>query len=330
LIIVRVLLGFADGAFTPASISATIEASSPEHIGRNTGIQQMMLTLCGLGISPLIVAALLPVMSWRWVFAVFVIPALLVAWLTHRICPGAPAGAHIEKKGFFTDLKFVLSYPNIWIAMIDMLCWIACLITTSAFMPSYLLEYLLLNEEQMETVMSAIGFGATAGTLILSWLSDRLGRKPVLLISAAGACSMLGVLKHSVASTLPLFVSLFMVHFFNNAALALTVGPIVAETAPPAMIASASGIVVAVGELLGGGLAPMFVGQFVDRFGIVHLLWLPIASTLLGFLVSLFLEEKHGLTASCCEQDGSSTDEGDEDSSTEDSASTEEDKPPKV
>ncbi|CAK0847622.1 unnamed protein product [Prorocentrum cordatum] len=117
LIMVRVLLGFADGAFTPASISATIESSSPEHVGRNIGIQQMMLTLCGLGISPLAVAALLHVMDWRWVFSVFVIPALLTAWLTARIIPDAPAGAHNEKQGPLSDLKLVLSYRNVWIAM---------------------------------------------------------------------------------------------------------------------------------------------------------------------------------------------------------------------
>jgi len=183
-------------------------------------------------------------------------------------------------------------------------------------MPSYLEDYLLLAEGQMGTVMSAIGFGATAGTLILPWLSDRLGRKPVMLISAAGACSMLWALKSSVASTVPLFLSLFMVHFFNNSAITLTVGPVCSEAVPPGVMASATGIVIAVGELLGGGLAPILVGQFVEQFGIEYLLWLPIASTCIGFLASLFLEENHGLAASCWEQDGSASEGEEEDSTT--------------
>ena len=45
LVAVRLVMGFADGAFTPASISATIEASPPERHGRNIGLQQMTLTL---------------------------------------------------------------------------------------------------------------------------------------------------------------------------------------------------------------------------------------------------------------------------------------------
>ena len=59
LVVVRLVMGFADGAFTPASISATIEASPQKRHGRNIGIQQMTLTLFGLGLAPLAVAGLL-------------------------------------------------------------------------------------------------------------------------------------------------------------------------------------------------------------------------------------------------------------------------------
>lgn len=52
LVAVRLVMGFADGAFTPASISATIEASPPERHGRNIGIQQMTLTLLGWDLRP--------------------------------------------------------------------------------------------------------------------------------------------------------------------------------------------------------------------------------------------------------------------------------------
>lgn len=175
--------------------------------------------------------------------------------------------------------------------MVDMLCWLACLVTTSAFIPSYLLDHLLMTQRQMEIVMSSIGFGATSGTLLLPWLSDRFGRKPVMLISAFGTCSMLLVLKSLGANTLSLFMALFMVHFFNNSAITLTVGPLCAETVPPELMASASGVVIAVGEILGGGLVPILVGQFVQRFGIAHLFAPPIATTCLGFLFSFLIRE---------------------------------------
>src|ERR1017187_1368759 len=88
LIAVRLVMGFADGAFTPASISATIEASPPERHGRNIGIQQMTATLFGLGFAPLMVTALLRVIEWRWIFVVFALPGLLLTWLTWRVVAG--------------------------------------------------------------------------------------------------------------------------------------------------------------------------------------------------------------------------------------------------
>jgi MFS family permease len=87
LVIVRVAMGFADGAYTPTSIAATIEASSPQRHGLNIGIQQMMLPLCGLGLAPLLVAGLLQLISWRWIFLIFVLPGLLLAYAVWRVIP---------------------------------------------------------------------------------------------------------------------------------------------------------------------------------------------------------------------------------------------------
>lgn len=81
LVLVRVVMGFADGAYTPPSISATLEASPPKRHGLNIGIQQMMLPLCGLGIAPIIVAELLHVIDWRWIFLVFSLPGFVLAYL---------------------------------------------------------------------------------------------------------------------------------------------------------------------------------------------------------------------------------------------------------
>src|ERR1700684_2833378 len=84
---VRIVMGRADGAYTPTSIAATIEASAPQRHGLNIGIQQMMLPLCGLGIAPLLVAALLRFIDWRWVFPLFVLPGLALAYAVWRVIP---------------------------------------------------------------------------------------------------------------------------------------------------------------------------------------------------------------------------------------------------
>jgi len=75
LMILRAMMGLADGAYTPPSIIATLEASRPSRHGLNLGIQQMMLPLFGLGLAPIIVTQLLHVIDWRWIFPLVSIPA---------------------------------------------------------------------------------------------------------------------------------------------------------------------------------------------------------------------------------------------------------------
>jgi fucose permease len=87
-----------------------------------------------------------------------------------------------------------------------------------------------------------------------------------------------------------LFTFLFLVHFFNNALITLTVGPLCSEAVPAALMATASGLVIAVGELLGGGLMPFIVGHVAQRFGIDHILWLPMVGAAVGFLLCLAIK----------------------------------------
>ena len=78
-------------------------------------------------------------------------------------------------------------YRNIPLNIVGMLCLLTCTVVLSALFPNYLTDYLHLNMQQMGYVLSAIGFGGMLGTLGLPALSDRLGRKPVVILSIFGA-----------------------------------------------------------------------------------------------------------------------------------------------
>jgi predicted MFS family arabinose efflux permease len=292
LIAVRVIMGFADGAYTPASIAGTLGASPPGRRGLNIGIQQMMMPLFGLGFAPLFVAGVLRFIEWRLVFLIFVIPGLLLAFSVWKTIPDPSRPIQPERRLTWSDWRAVLGFSDVRIAAMLMLCWLTCLITTSAFMPNYLVDHLQLRSQEMGVVMSAIGLGATAGTLLLPWLSDKIGRKPVMALSSLGVLAsllLLANIKHGVAI---LFAVLFLVHFFNNALIALTVGPLCTEAVPSSLMATASGLVIAVGELFGGGLAPVIVGRVAQRFGIEQVLWLPILMMSAGFLLCLAIKGK--------------------------------------
>ncbi len=288
LLLVRIAMGLADGAYTPVSITATLESSSPRRYGLNIGIQQMMLPLFGLGLSPLLVAWLLQYIGWRYVFSLVTIPGLILAYAVYKIVPRKASGlpteafAHGHGGNWIADWKHAIAYRNVWVAMGMMLCWLTCLMCTSALLPSYMEDHLHLTSVSRSLVMSAIGWGSALGTITLPWLSDILGRKPVMLVSTVGVGVSLYLFSATGANPALLFAFLFAVHFFNNALITLTVGPICTEAVPVGLMATASGMVIAAGEFFGGGIAPIISGQVADRFGIQNILWLPIGAMVLA------------------------------------------------
>lgn len=289
LIVARVLIGLADGAFVPASIAETMAVSPPQRTGRNVGLQQMTALLFGLGFAPLLIPPLLHIVDWRWIFAIFVPPGLLLSWLAYRIIPDRATGG--RGPAHWTDWREVFQFANVRIGMILMLSWLTCLVTVSAFLPSYMLDHLGLSFAQMGSVMSAIGFGSALGTIILPWLSDHFGRKTIMLVGTAIVGCALVLLSLSGPDVPRLFACLFCVMFGNLALITLTVGPLCAEAVPQRLMATASGLVIACGELFGGGLAPVLAGYVAESFGIEHVLWLPLAVITGAFLLCTTIRE---------------------------------------
>ncbi len=294
LVLVRALMGVADGIYAGPSIVATLEASKPSRHGRNLGLQQMMLPLFGLALAPILVTQLLQAMNWRWIF-VLVTPfgLLIAAGMAHVLRPPARPAPMRPDPGGRAPARWgdIVRTRNIRHNMIGMLCWLICLVVTSALLPSYLTDYLHLSLRQMGFVLSAIGFGGAAGDVLMPMLSDRIGRKPVMLICTAGAAASLLLLMRQGPEPVPLFVLLLLTNFFNFALIVLTVGPISTESVPPELMASASGLVICTGEIFGGGIAPILAGGVAERFGIQYILPLAVGGLVVGFLNSCMLTE---------------------------------------
>jgi MFS family permease len=183
-----------------------------------------------------------------------------------------------------------LRYRNIKLNIVGMFCWLTSLTVLTAMMPSYLIDHLHYGMKQMGFVLSAMGLGSCLGTVALLTLSDYIGRKPVMLISIAGAIISIFLLSRV---TEPAFVYAFLLAgcFFNFGALTLTTGPLSAESVPPSLMASASGLVIGVGEIFGGGVAPILVGFIVSFWGIDKIFLLAMAALGVGFCIAMMLTE---------------------------------------
>jgi MFS family permease len=258
LIALRAMMGLAEGAYVPASITATVEASKSSRVGLNVGLQQMAAPLLGLGFGPLIAVGLLKVLpSWHYVFSVVAIPGLIIALLMARVIRHDPPHS-VENHTTEKTVGFLhaLGNRNVIFNIIGMCLYLATLIVLSAFMPSYLTDHLKLDIDSMGMVLAGQGLGSFVGMVAIPAISDRLGRKPVMIVSLAIEFVALFALMGIGASPVLLFVALFVATFMNAGVVAITVGPLTNASVPPAIAATATGLVVGVGEIFGGALAP--------------------------------------------------------------------------
>jgi len=291
LLLIRGLMGLAEGAYVPASIVATIEASKPTRVGLNIGLQQMASPLVGSFLGPLIAIGLLKVLpNWHWVFAVVSIPGLVVAYLLARVLRDrqpAPLGrAQLDPT---VSWRHVLSERAVLVNTASMCCFLTCLLVLAAFMPNYLVDHLKLNFDAMSIVLSAFGAGGCLGMVLVPALSDRLGCKPVMVGAMVIALSALWMLP-SVGGTqsAALCALLFVAAFMNTGVLAINVGPVTHGSVPERCVTTATGVVVGVGEVFGGAAAPAMAGTVAQRLGIVSVPWIAIGAMSLALVIVLF------------------------------------------
>lgn len=294
LLLIRALMGIAEGAFTPTSVAAVGEASHPSRRGRNQGLQLSMFALMGLGLAPIIATQLLRVVpSWHWVFAVSAVPGLIVALLIAALLRDAPraapaAGAQASASPRWSEL---FGSRNVLLAMLATFCAMAGIFVIGAMVPNYLVDYLHLDTSQMGFVVSAIGFGGFLGEFGLASLSDYAGRRLTSVLAFTGAALSLYVFARIGANPWTLFIVLFVVSFFALGMLGVLTGPIATEAAPAGLVASAIGITSGAGEIFGGGVAPAIAGYIAQHNGIQFTLQFALGGLICGIFVSMFLIE---------------------------------------
>jgi MFS family permease len=297
LLAVRSLMGLAEGAFCPASVTAAGEASLPRRRGFNQGVQMSLFALLGFGFAPIIATQLLQVLpSWRQVFMVVAVPGLILAFLITRVIREP---AHLGGEAASSDVprpstepwSGVLAAHNVRIATFGLLCAMSCIFVMGAMVPNYLVDHLKLVPTTMGFVMSAMGWGGFVGEFAVPGLSDRIGRRWAAVIAFAGAILGTWFFARTAANPLSLFMWLAVMSFFGIGLLSLLTGPVAVEAVPPGLAASAVGFVSGTGEIFGGGVAPIIAGYVADGYGIASVFWVPIVGLSLGGVAMLFMRE---------------------------------------
>lgn len=295
LMLIRGIMGIAEGAFTPASVAATSEASLASRRGFNLGFQMSMFSLLGLGVAPILATQLLRVMpSWHWVFMVSAVPGLIVAGLCAKILRDRPRAATLRANSINrpgAQWRSIFANRNVVVAIAAMLCAMSGIFVIGAMVPTYLITVLHLNAQSMGFVASALGFGGFIGSFSLSGISDYVGRKVAAIGAFAVAAVLLFVFARTGADPAKLFALLFGISMCSIGLLSLLCGPIATEAAPAGLVASTIGLISGIGEIFGGGVAPVIAGYVAQNFGLPHVFDFAMGGLALGIFVVLMLVE---------------------------------------
>jgi MFS family permease len=292
LIVARLAMGAAEGPTPVLGIAMLMRASAPAQRGLNMGILSLSGGLIGFALGPLLLVSLATHLGWRSAFFVTGIPGLLAAVAVAKFVREAPvadvAGTRLPAHGQARALD-VLRVRNVWLCMAISSLIVAGTTVAMVFTPVFLVNLRHLTPADMAMVMSAFGFAVMAGPPTFCVLSDRLGRKPVLIgfgiLTAAALCSLYW------AGTTTLLVATMVVAGFGAFLAVLSIAVIPAESIADRDRGTALGMAMGMAEMLGGFAAPALAGLAADRFGQNILPAIAAGCVMAGALLSFALKE---------------------------------------
>jgi predicted MFS family arabinose efflux permease len=294
LLLARVVMGMAEGPFLPVCLSIINEQSSPSRRGVNIGlVQTLFASLLGSVAAPLLLVWLAQNYGWRMTFFLTGIPGLVCAMLIWKFVrePKAPSAQDSAKgSGILANALVMLKTRNILVCSLIAIFMVAWYLVSLIFLPVFFTGHRGFSPENMSYLMAAAGLSTPIFGFLVPGLSDRFGRKPVMIVF-----SFIGLVTAFTAlwftGPLWLMAILLFIGWSASGSFPLFMGVIPGETMPRAMAASAMGLVVGVGELLGGTLAPSFAGWLADQTSLAAPVVVIGVCACAGGVLSCFLQE---------------------------------------
>ena len=295
LLLLRALMGVAEGP-TWSIMTALIEESSPpERRGRNVGMVVSAAALVGLAVAPVLSTQVASRWGWRWAFFVAGVPGVIIGLLIWRFVKEPPPKAALDAQHVrpgFKDYFTVLRYRNMWLCCLASAGFISWLFLMNVFAPLYITQTAHQAATTAGFLLGAGGLGSFFLGLLLPGVSDRLGRKPILLLMAV-MCTVvpLALLVPALYSVPWVLAAILFLTNAGQGVASLVMVLVPTESVPPQFAATSIGLATLVGEIFGATAAPTIGGALAERHGLATPLWMSAVGSATIFVVALLLRE---------------------------------------
>jgi predicted MFS family arabinose efflux permease len=216
---------------------------------------------------------------WLWVRE----PAKPAPVAAGSLAPGSEG----PKLGFFDMLRV----RNIALCCAISVFLVAWMIIGWGFFPTYFAQNRGFSGETIKYLLSTLGIASALSGFGAPWISDRIGRKPVMIAFCfAGVITPLAVMYFQGSNVA--LAALMFIGWTATGAFPLFMGVIPGETISRKYAATAMGLVVCAGEVLGGFGITSLSGVLADRSGTLNTaLMIQVACAAIGGVLCLFLLE---------------------------------------
>jgi MFS family permease len=273
------LVGFGNSLWHPTAIP-TLARLFPERKG-------LVLSLHGMGgnvgdaIAPLVVGSLLTVLTWREVVVINVIPGLVMSLMLLLFLGTISIGK--KKKASVIDDHQKQSFADYFRGVPALFRNRGLVVLTASsafrsmtqnalltFLPVYLAYEMHYGPFYVGAGMFALQAAGFAATPIAGHLSDKMGRRSVMMTSMGMTAVVL--LFMAFAGKSPAFIVFIAVLGFFLYAIRPVMQAWLLETTPKNMGGTSIGILFGA-QALGSSVAPLLGGMIADRYGLTATFW---------------------------------------------------------
>ena len=295
LLAARIIMGIAEGPFLPVCLSIMNSESSPHRRGLNAGIMQNVFAAAlGTLLAGFLVPRLAAAFDWRVTFYLTGIPGLIIAalvWVYLREPARDPEEDKEPAPGIGLSALKMLREHNIRVCSVVSIFMVAWFLVGLAFLPIYFTSVRGFTPEQAGALVGVTGLSTMiCGFLVPAW-SDRIGRRPAMITFCfMGVVTALAALYFD--GPMWMMGVLLFIGWSGTGAFPIFMGVVPGETVSRALTASSMGLVVCIGELIGGVSMPTVAGWIADSTGYQAAPIVVVGvCAFLGGVAALFLKE---------------------------------------
>lgn len=302
LLIARALLGLGFGGEWAAGAVLMGETIRAQYRGRAVGSVQSGWAV-GWGIAVLTQAVLFsllpPEQAWRWMFAVGVLPALLVFFLRRYVEEPSIAAqtlAHQQVSGDRPAIWEIFEGPILKTTLLASLVATGCqggYYAVTFWVPRFLTTERKLSIVSSTGYLAALIIGSFVGYLVGAWLADRIGRRKLFLLFSLGAIVVVLVYTQITFTNEVLWLLGFPLGFFASGYFS-GMGPFLTELYPTRLRGSGQGFCYNFGRGI-GALFPALVGYLSQTTTLANAIAIfAVVAYAVFFLAAYALPETRG------------------------------------